>query len=150
MYKDIVGRIISEGDWYYTLENGEVKAHHYCLGDCGDIRRLEGGNTLLMRHHTKEQAKELLSTFRREEIATIEVKSKVLWHKPTKSWVHFYMMDGLYASTTQKMEEASLFADKTNKEIFECLENAYKEFPNNEKKNFEIRDVEVTFRTKVS
>lgn len=149
MYKDMVGRIISEEDWYYTLENGEVKAHRYCLGDMGDIRRLEGGNTLLMRHHTKEQAKELLSTFRKEEIETTEVQAKVLWHKPTRCWVRLSMMDGWYAFLTDKIEEAELFFT-TKKKVFERLESAFCEFKLCEPKNFEIRNVEVTYRTKVS
>ena len=71
------------------------------------------------------------------------IRKKAMWHKPTGKWMVFDFADALYGGTVDGVEEATLFEDGITVEG--AMDGVSGIDP--DPANFEMRDVEVTYRT---
>jgi len=74
------------------------------------------------------------------------VRRKALFHKPTGKWIALDYADAVYGGHVDGIEQATLFPE--NKTVSEVAEGVNFEFHNVDPDDFEMRDVEVTYRLK--
>ena len=74
------------------------------------------------------------------------VNRKALFHKPTGKWVMVDWSDSLNGFAVDGVEEATLFHEGTT--IKDATDGVDLQFAQVDPDDFELRDVEVTYRTK--
>lgn len=74
------------------------------------------------------------------------VQRKAVFHRPTGKYVMIDMADALYGFAVDSIEEASLFPEDIN--LKGALDGVDLQFAQIDPDDFELRDVEVTYRMK--
>lgn len=72
------------------------------------------------------------------------VKRKALFHKPTGKWIMLDVADACYGFLVDEIEQATLFLEDST--FFKIAEGVDFQFHGIDPDDFELRDVEVTYR----